>query len=202
MSPRTEETNQHIRDEQRKKILDSAAKVFARKGYAATKMADIAAEAEISYGLAYHYFSNKETIFSTLVEHELEGAMSLIRHAQHAPRTPFERLHTMVTQMLDGMRRKSEAFMVVQQALTNDAIPAEIRAMTLQRSLESIAAFKQLIIEGQHAGQIADGNPDRLAIVFSSCIQGLAVWTTFFDNTTEQFPTADDVLRFLNKQKE
>ncbi|HVB20536.1 MAG TPA: helix-turn-helix domain-containing protein [Ktedonobacteraceae bacterium] len=66
MSPRTEETNQHIRDEQKRKILDVAAKVFARKGYAATKMADIATEAEISYGLAYHYFSNKKTIFLPL----------------------------------------------------------------------------------------------------------------------------------------
>lgn len=196
MSPRTEETNQHIRDEQKRKILDVAAKVFAHKGYAATKMADIASEAEISYGLAYHYFTNKETLFSTLVEHELHGAMMLIQHAQQLSCTPWERIHTMVTLMLDGMRRKPEAFMVVQQALTNDAIPAEIRDITLQRSLESIEAFKQLIIEGQMAGQVAAGNPDRLAIVFSSCIQGLAVWS-IFNGPTENFPTADDVLRLL-----
>lgn len=197
MSPRTEETNQHIRDEQQRKILDVAAKVFARKGYAATKMADIASEAEISYGLAYHYFTNKETIFSTLVERDLQGAMMLIRHAQQLPGTPFERIHTMVTLMLDGMRRNPEAFLVVQQAMTNDAIPAKIREITLQRSLESIEAFKQLIIEGQMAGQITAGNPDRLAIVFSSCIQGLAVWTSFLNSATETFPVADDVLRLL-----
>jgi len=102
----------------------------------------------------------------------------------------------MVTLMLEGMRRKPEAFMVVQQAMTNDAIPAEIREITLQRSLESIEAFKQLIIEGQIAGQVAAGNPDRLAIVFSSCIQGLAVWT-ILNSTMDNFPTADDVLRLL-----
>ena len=197
MSPRTEETNQHIRDEQQRKILDVAAKVFARKGYAATKMADIASEAEISYGLAYHYFTNKETIFSTLVERDLQGAMMLIRHAQQLPGTPLERIHTMVTLMLDGMRRNPEDFLVVQQAMTNDAIPAKIREITLQRSLESIEAFKQLIIEGQMAGQITAGNPDRLAIVFSSCIQGLAVWTSFLNSATETFPVADDVLRLL-----
>ncbi|MEO8971285.1 MAG: TetR/AcrR family transcriptional regulator [Ktedonobacteraceae bacterium] len=197
MSPRTEETNQHIRDEQKRKILDVAAKVFARKGYAATKMADIASEAEISYGLAYHYFTNKETLFSILVEHELQGATMLIRHAQQLPGTPWERIHTMVTRMLDGMSRNPEAFMVVQQAMTNDAIPAEIREITLQRSLESIEAFKQLIIEGQMAGQVTAGNPDRLAIVFSSCIQGLAVWTAFLTTPTETFPSADDVLRLL-----
>ncbi|HVB20537.1 MAG TPA: hypothetical protein VNG51_01145 [Ktedonobacteraceae bacterium] len=73
--------------------------------------------------------------------------MILIHHAQQLPGTPWERIHTMVIRMLEGMRRKPEAFMVVQQALTNDAIPAEIREITLQRSLESIEAFKQLIIE-------------------------------------------------------
>ncbi len=197
MSPRTAETNQHIRDEQKRKILDVAAKVFAHKGYAATKMADIASEAEISYGLAYHYFSNKETLFSTLVEHELQSATILIHHAQQLPGTPWERIHTLVTLMLDGMRRNPEAFMVVQQAMTNDAIPAEIRDITLQRSLESYKALKQLIIEGQMAGQVTPGNPEQLAIVFSSCIQGLAVWTTFLNTPTETFPTADDVLRLL-----
>jgi AcrR family transcriptional regulator len=47
MSPRTEEVNERIRDEQREKILDAARRVFARKGFAATKMADVAAGASV-----------------------------------------------------------------------------------------------------------------------------------------------------------
>jgi len=35
-------------------IIDAALKVFSRKGYADTRMADIAREAEMSYGLVYH----------------------------------------------------------------------------------------------------------------------------------------------------
>lgn len=49
--PRTEESNQRIRDEQTRKIITAATKFFAHKGLAATRMADIAAEAGISYGL-------------------------------------------------------------------------------------------------------------------------------------------------------
>src|SRR5258708_32691284 len=56
--PRTEESNQRIREEQTHKIMVAATKVFARKGLAATKMADIAAEAGISYGLLYNYFAS------------------------------------------------------------------------------------------------------------------------------------------------
>ena len=72
--PRTEEANQQIREEQRTKILAAAAKVFARKGKAAT-MADVATETGISQGLAYRYFASKEEILTTLVKQtaELEG---------------------------------------------------------------------------------------------------------------------------------
>ncbi|MGZ3639543.1 MAG: helix-turn-helix domain-containing protein, partial [Ktedonobacterales bacterium] len=64
--PRTTEANQRIREAQRAKILQSARSVFARKGMAAT-ITDIAAEAQISLGLAYRYFADKEAILSELV---------------------------------------------------------------------------------------------------------------------------------------
>jgi AcrR family transcriptional regulator len=57
--PRTEEANQRIREAQRAKILEAAWNVFARHGLTAT-MADVAAAAEVSYGLVYRYFVNKE----------------------------------------------------------------------------------------------------------------------------------------------
>jgi len=65
--PRTEAANQRRRSAQREKILDAARKVFARKGMAAT-MGEIAAEASVSHGLAYHYFANKEALFHALVD--------------------------------------------------------------------------------------------------------------------------------------
>ena len=54
--PRSEEANVQIKDDRQKQILASALKVFIHKGFAATKMSDIATEAGISYGLMYHYF--------------------------------------------------------------------------------------------------------------------------------------------------
>jgi len=41
-------------------------KVFSTKGYASTRMADIAREADMSYGLVYHYFENKEKLLTPL----------------------------------------------------------------------------------------------------------------------------------------
>ncbi|HVB62471.1 MAG TPA: helix-turn-helix domain-containing protein [Ktedonobacteraceae bacterium] len=89
MSPRTEASNQRIRQEQRKKILDAAVSIFARKGFSATKMADIATAADISYGLLYHYFTNKEHIFITLVQDDLEATARLMQNALKQPGTPW-----------------------------------------------------------------------------------------------------------------
>ena len=46
----------------RQRILESALRLFATRGYAETSMRDIAAAAECSLGLTYRYFANKEAL--------------------------------------------------------------------------------------------------------------------------------------------
>ncbi len=89
MSPRTEETNARIREEQKERILEAAKAIFAHKGFSDTKMTDIAAAAGVSYGLAYHYFKDKEEIFTKLVEEALSSAIALMQYAREIPGTPW-----------------------------------------------------------------------------------------------------------------
>src|SRR5580698_8846673 len=49
-------------------ILAAAKKVFARKGYHATTIADIAKAARLSYGSIYWYFDSKDALFHALME--------------------------------------------------------------------------------------------------------------------------------------
>ena len=51
-------------------ILAAAKKVFARKGYHATTIADIAQAARLSYGSIYWYFDSKDALFHALMEAE------------------------------------------------------------------------------------------------------------------------------------
>ncbi len=197
MSPRTEETNQHIREEQRERILEAAQKIFARKGFTDTKMTDIAAAAKISYGLAYHYFANKEEIFTRLVESALKSSTELLQYARRQPGTPWDRLHWLVTQILQGAQREPEAFMVILQAFTNDTVPQEAREIARQQSVVSQASLKQLVQEGQAAGQVVAGDPDQLVTVFSWCITGLALDMSFLDQPALSLPNADNILRIL-----
>jgi AcrR family transcriptional regulator len=52
----------------RQRILDAAARVFEEKGFAATRMSDIAAAADVAVGSIYLHFKTKETLCGALTE--------------------------------------------------------------------------------------------------------------------------------------
>lgn len=52
--------------DRRSSILSEAARLFARKGFDATSMRDIAGAANITVGASYWYFASKEELFSAV----------------------------------------------------------------------------------------------------------------------------------------
>jgi AcrR family transcriptional regulator len=195
--PRTEESNQRIREEQKRKIIVAATKVFARKGLAATKMADIAKEAAISYGLLYHYFDTKELIFKATVERGTLAFERLIAEAREQTGTPWERILHLTTIILEGMKRFPEGFLVTNQAFVNDSISPEIRNIAQEDSLRGFALFQELIIEGQKLGQIVEGNPGELTQLYFACIGGLGQSLAYVGIPDEDFPSPETLLRML-----
>lgn len=68
--------------DRRTQILEAAASVFPRKGYAGTTLQDVAIEANISSSAIYQYFRSKEDLFLALVDNlsfvELLGEINLL----------------------------------------------------------------------------------------------------------------------------
>lgn len=54
-------------EQRRQEILDAAFAVFVERGYAATRIEEIAARAGIAKGTVYLHFSDKETLFTSLL---------------------------------------------------------------------------------------------------------------------------------------
>ena len=52
--------------DKRRVILDAAITVFAREGFHRCRVSDIAREANVAYGLVYHYFRSKDQILNTI----------------------------------------------------------------------------------------------------------------------------------------
>ncbi len=193
--PRTEEENLRIREEQRKHILVAAVKVLARQGLKATKMADIAAEADVSYGLVYHYFSNKEQILSELLKGAFEKGCWNAQQALEIPGTPLERLSWFVTTSLQMLRERPEFLAVVYQMYLDGAIEEKWRERAVSMRQMLTGTLRSLIVEGQSTGEIVQDDPDQLLMVLISCIQGLAFKATF--HGADHFPDPDIILRIF-----
>jgi AcrR family transcriptional regulator len=200
--PRTPEANQRLREAQRAKILESARSVFARKGMEAT-ITDIAAEAQISIGLAYRYFADKEAILSELVKQTVPDDSSEFQKFVEMPGTPGERLATLISNIVGarGQRESLEAHQLLNHVLDAGAMPEEIRALLSKRYQMLLTTMRQLIVEGQATGEVARGDPDQLVAVVSACLDGLTRWAL---RDPEQFrtsvPDARIVLRLFQPE--
>lgn len=193
---RTEAANQRIRDERTAQIIEVAARVFARKGLAETRISDIAAAGEMSQGLVYRYFTSKEEIFGTIVERTTRGTIRLARQALEQPGTPWEKLSWLFGQTLPDLRERPAYALVVLYALTNEAVPTNIRECALQQMDAMGETLCQLITEGQALGQVAAGDPAELTLICLTLLEGLAAGSTFMPYTPT-YPGAETVLRIL-----
>lgn len=52
--------------DRRRELLDAAVRTFARQGFHAARVGDIAEEAGVAHGLLYHYFRSKEDVLETI----------------------------------------------------------------------------------------------------------------------------------------
>jgi AcrR family transcriptional regulator len=194
--PRTEEENQRIREEQKKNILKGAIRAFAHNGFPATKMADIAAEANVSYGLVYHYFPNKEQVLAELTDMAVQKISEHTQQALDMPGTPLDRLHWLISMSLLHLQKSPESMMVFHRLAAEKSSHNECRALASRIDFFFTEAISRLIIEGQKAGQIAHDDPALLVMALQACLRGLT-YCAMKGGCEQGFPDADILLRLL-----
>lgn len=72
MSPKTEKQFKEIRENKKVLIMNAALEMFANNGYHSTSISKIAKHANISKGLLYNYFENKEDLLIKIMDRGLE----------------------------------------------------------------------------------------------------------------------------------
>jgi AcrR family transcriptional regulator len=107
--------------DRRRAILDAAVKVFARQGFHACRVSDIADEAGVAYGLLYHYFPSKEEVLNTLFLERWGVMLEMIR-AVDAERIPVrEKLATIASFIVDSYRHDPDLMKVIIVEVTRAA---------------------------------------------------------------------------------
>ncbi|UQA61795.1 TetR/AcrR family transcriptional regulator [Polyangium aurulentum] len=194
MCPRSAEQFEQIKDERRRALLRAARNVFGRKGFAAAKISEVAAQAGISHGLVYHYFPEKESLFAATVEASAEGWETLVTEARAQAGTPWNRLEYMCRQMIAGLREEPEHLLMTVHVYSEDAAPG-VRDVLKRFRLQVLDDLQAMIEEGQRAGEVAKGSPADLTRALIAIIQGLAINRLVEPGTA--LPALDVVLRIL-----
>ena len=176
--PKTKKRNDEIKEATASKIRNAGLKLFSTKGLAATSIIDIAAEAGISAGLLYHYYKSKEDLYGELVGMAISGANNVIREISAMPISPREKIQMLLNGICSQVSNDEHAalfYVFMPQVMLNDGLPDKIKSL-LSEAFIPDDILRGIIVEGQRAGQVKDGDPEALSILFFSTITGLCTY--------------------------
>lgn len=162
--------------ERRERILDAAAVSFARRGFHGASMQEICAEADMSPGSVYRYYSSKEDIVEALIEKDRAEGVEMIRRAmgERGLRAP-EAFAAMMNEVLEWLREKGEMGALRVEVLAEAA--RNPRAAALVRRNDDILTeeLAGTIQAAQEAGDVdPELEPGASAKVLLSLADGLA----------------------------
>jgi TetR/AcrR family fatty acid metabolism transcriptional regulator len=107
--------------DKRRLILDAAVRVFARQGFHACRVSDIADEAGVAYGLVYHYFDSKDEILDTLFLERWKVMLELIREVDAEQLPVREKLGAIASFIIDSYHHDPDVMKVIIVEVTRAA---------------------------------------------------------------------------------
>ena len=172
-------------EEKRRQILDAAVHAFARKGYHACRVSEIAEEAGVAYGLVYHYFGSKEEVLQTIFRDTWTQMLARVSEVQEEGGTAREQVRKVTALLLRTWHRDPDLVRVLVHEVTRS--PEQ-----LQQQIDEIGhaykALESIVAHGQESGEFrADLDPQIAAVVFYGALEEvLTGWVM------GQLPDGDD----------
>jgi len=152
-------------------VLEAGAEVFARKGYAAATVQDVADELGILKGSLYYYIRTKEDLLFRVMLEVHEAADALHAEVEAAELAALERLLLYVRLQLAWNARNLVKISVYYNDLRQ--LGTERLAEIRQRGRAHERFIVDLIAEGQRAGDII---PEADAFLLANQVFAVIIW--------------------------
>src|SRR5215210_1785849 len=126
--------------DRRRQLLEAAVKVFAKKGFHAARVGDVAEEAGVAYGLVYHYFRSKEELLETIFRTTWTEMLARVREVEAAGVPASEAVRQVTALLLRTWRRDPDLVRVLVREVTrNQHVHQELEEITAaMQTLEGI----------------------------------------------------------------
>ena len=156
-------------EEKRRQILDAAVRAFARKGYHACRVGEIAEEAGVAYGLVYHYFGSKEEVLQTIFRDTWTQMLARISELEAEGDSAPEQVRKVTALLLRTWRRDPDLVRVLVREVTRS--PEQ-----LQQQIDEIGhayeALERIVRRGQESGAFRrEIDPQLAATIFYGALE-------------------------------
>lgn len=158
--------------DKRRLILDAAVRVFARQGFHACRVSDIADEAGVAYGLVYHYFASKDEVLDTLFLERWDVMLELIREVDATTIPVRDKLSAIASFIVDSYQHDPDLMKVIIVEVTRAANSfGNTHIDTIREAYDLIGG---MIAEAQEQGVFkAEIEPRFAAMAFYGAIEQL-----------------------------
>jgi TetR/AcrR family transcriptional regulator, fatty acid metabolism regulator protein len=160
--------------DKRERILDAAVRVFARKGFYATRVSEVAKAAGVADGTIYLYFKSKDALLISLFEHRVERLLVFLEEELPRSATASDKLKRIIEVqlgLLEGERDLAEVVTVILRQSTK--LMKQYAAPKFGAYLDAIA---DVIAKGQGSGELRnDVSPHLAARAIFGALDGIAM---------------------------
>ena len=165
-------------------LLEAARRVFAKKGFHAATVEDIAAAAGVAKGTVYLYYRSKQDVYWGALEHGVTELHREIQTRLAAEETPESKVRAFIEIKIRYFETNRDFFRIyfseLGSGLSHAAqLPPQIEQMYLQQARLLEAALQQ----GIESGAVREIRTDTAAVAISDLIRGINVqrllgWST------------------------
>ena len=159
----------------RARLIRAAEKIFARDGFEAAKLEEIAAEAGYTRGAFYANFTSKEDLFFALLEGEISSRINTVEHLMQAAHEPNDKLRAFREFFLTICQDRRWSLLSLEFklfAVRHPAVKARLAAMN-RRLVGPRIGILQQIVEG--SGHELSVSPASVAMSLSAITNALGL---------------------------
>jgi AcrR family transcriptional regulator len=156
-------------------VLDAAARVLGRLGYAAATTNRIAAEAGVGVGTVYEYFSDKDAVFDALIQRELRRLVQAFANQGFESDAPLDfKVRALLAAGMGAMRHGPELFRAL------EAVPGAVFRSHLAAARRGVIDLIRHLLES-HSDEIGVADLDLAAFIVVSAVEGVGANATSRD---------------------
>ena len=170
------------KDERVPEILEAALASFGEKGFAATRMDDIAARAGITKGTIYLYFDSKEAVFKALARQSAGAQIESITAQVKASDVPSPELLRFVIATLGNFIRTTDRIILPRVLLSEMGNFPELAEFWRREIIDrGLGLFQAIIKRGVARGEFRALPEEHAARLCIAPLLVMAVWRMHFE---------------------